>query len=145
MRNALQLLGGVAVAGVVAAGTTAFTASGVALGGTTGTGVASGGAVSFNVNGVATLMAATIVQDATDHDRLTGATVTLVDTASSPAPIPDSAVAKISAKFTGTGGTGTTAWGTCVVDTGTDDGIFLCAVPGGYFTALTSVQVSVTI
>nr|WP_296071567.1 hypothetical protein [uncultured Actinoplanes sp.] len=144
MRNMLQLLGGVAVAGAVAAGTTAFTASGFAQATALNTGIAGGGATSFNVNAAdAKLMSALLVHDATESDRITGVNISMMK-ADGSTPILDASAGKIKVKFTGSTGTGTATWGACTADSGgsTDDGGFSCAVPGGYYTTISSVQIA---
>jgi hypothetical protein len=145
MRNMLQLLGGVAVAGAVAAGTTAFTASGLDSASALGSGIAGGGAVSVSVNAVdAKLTATTMVNDPSNPDLFTGVTITLRNAADN-ANYQDANVAKISAKFAGTGGSGgTSAWNTCTIGTGTNDGNFSCAIPGGTYDTITTVKIAVT-
>jgi hypothetical protein len=144
MRNMIQLLGGVAVAGAVAAGTTAFTASGFAQATALNSGIAGGGATSFNVNAAdAKLMSALLVHDATEADRITGVNISMMKTDGT-TPIADGSAGKIKVKFTGSTGTGTATWGACTADSGggTDDGGFSCAVPGGYYTTISAVQIA---
>ncbi|NMO50525.1 hypothetical protein HH310_04870 [Actinoplanes sp. TBRC 11911] len=146
MRNMLQLLGGVAVAGAVAAGTTAFTASGLTnTASLTSTGISGGGSVSVNVNAIdAKLTAVSMVNDPTSPDLFTGVTITVRNSADN-ANYVDANVGKISAKFTGSGGSGgTAAWGACTIGTGTDDGNFSCAIPGGTYDTITAVKIAIT-
>jgi hypothetical protein len=93
MRNMLQLLGGVAVAGAVAAGSTAFTAAGLSAGSIATSAGYIGGQVSVNTQG-ASLTDLTFTQAASvsgankvtaavltfDNATPSGATVTLVAT-----------------------------------------------------------------
>ncbi|MFC4065587.1 hypothetical protein [Actinoplanes subglobosus] len=79
MRNMVQLLGGVAVAGVVAAGSTAFTAAGVVD--STGANILQGGKVAVTVDEGADLQAITFDTDATNADQITAVHVTLEDAA----------------------------------------------------------------
>ena len=84
MRSMLQLLGGVAVAGAVAAGTTAFTAGGLTLGTFTNPNVRDnswlGGSQSVTVSGNATLNKLSFTQIAgsgpTDNNNVTLVTLT---------------------------------------------------------------------
>jgi hypothetical protein len=144
MRNMIQLLGGVAVAGAVAAGTTAFTASGFAQATALNTGISGGGATSVSVNAAnAKLMSALLVHDATEADRITGVNISMMQT-NGTTPIVDASAGKIKVKFTGSTGTGNATWGACTADSGgsTDDGGFTCAVPGGYYETITAVQIA---
>lgn len=88
MRNMVQLLGGVAVAGVVAAGSTAFTANGgIAFGGS-GTGTAAqfvGGTVTQNVTG-ATLSAVDYTFSDAAKTLLTVIQLTFADATSGKTP-----------------------------------------------------------
>jgi hypothetical protein len=143
----LQLLGGVAVAGAVAAGTTAFTASGVALNGSLGTGLASGGSASVTITGVATLFSASITQSPSNPNQLTGASIVLKN-GDATGFYQEADVAKIKVKFTGNanGGGGTQGWTTCAVATAaTEDGAFTCAVPNGFLEDITALQIAVTV
>jgi hypothetical protein len=72
MRSMLQLVGGVAVAGVVAAGSTAFTAAGFTNG--VGSPILVGGTVSPAIVG-AVLKGVDFTYDATNPDRVTAATI----------------------------------------------------------------------
>jgi hypothetical protein len=88
MRNMIQLLGGVAVAGVVAAGSTAFTAGGgVALGGSNGATSAKfiGGTVSQTVTG-ATITDIVYTHADTGKTQLNGISLTFADRTSQKIP-----------------------------------------------------------
>ncbi|GIF12312.1 hypothetical protein [Actinoplanes teichomyceticus] len=140
MRTMLQLLGGVAVAGAVAAGSTAFTAAGLTTSISSAT-IIGGGKVGLTVDG-AVLSAASLVADGTYGERITGATLTL---AGASAALPTTAT--VTGVLTGTsaGGTpsttkpltcsynsGTTKWDCTVANTGTD-----------YLTVVTALDVTV--
>lgn len=134
----LQLLGGVAVAGAVAAGTTAFTAGGIDV---TGATAIAGGTDSITVDG-AQLDAATFTAGNTPstYDRITAMDVTLSGNGTS---VLDS-TSSVSVAFTGTGASGSAVSGT-YVDCGAgsaDDGTWTCPT-GGYFTTVTGVDIKV--
>ncbi|MEU4559057.1 hypothetical protein AB0F72_11750 [Actinoplanes sp. NPDC023936] len=74
----MQLLGGIAVAGVVAAGSTAFTASGVTNAGNF-TKIVGGGTTTMTVEG-AILNSAALVYDGTNGNRVTGAKIDIAGT-----------------------------------------------------------------
>lgn len=137
MRSMLQLLGGVAVAGAVAAGTTAFTATGVS-GSLT---VVGGGSASITVAG-ATLTAASLIQDVTtpaNFGNITGVKVTLSAT-----PALSDTNTKVSAQLTGTGGdaAATVAYFDCGNGT---SGVWTCTIPSSkYYTGVTTVDIKVS-
>jgi hypothetical protein len=96
MRNMIQLLGGVAVAGVVAAGSTAFTAAGLA-GDTAFTQVVGGGKLGLTVEG-ATVNYVIMLSDAGDADKISGIEFTLTGTGGATL---DNATSTVTAAMTG--------------------------------------------
>jgi hypothetical protein len=135
----LQLVGGVAAAGVVAAGTTAFTAGGVTA---TATAIG-GGTAAITVEG-AELTAASFTNGTTPgtYDRISGMSLHLAGTNS--ATLSDSS--KVSIAITGTGEQGGAtdgAWIDCGTGTG---GVWTCATTtpaNDYWTGITSVSIKV--
>ena len=120
----LQLLGGVAVAGAVAAGTTAFTGSGLDDTAVVGK-VAGGGTATVTVTG-ANLTKASILTDPTNLTRIIGVEVTL--DGGTPGDLDDTATA-VSATMAGTAnGSGTLTCGT-----GTSN-VWQCKVAAPYST-----------
>jgi hypothetical protein len=134
----LQMAGGVAVAGAVAAGTTAFTASGLTEAAGVSSGVKAGGATSITVNEFARVNTAVFTQSGTDPDQLTGVTLTL-DNGTTSTALASGDVVKV--KYTGTG-TATAAWATCSTS---NQLTYTCGVGGGsgYYTAITTLEVAV--
>ncbi len=138
MRNMLQLLGGVAVAGAVAAGATAFTASGVTS--TIGSTSVVGGKLSQTIVG-AEMTAATFTVDSAgnNEDRVTGVNLTL--SGAGGATLPTTSVVKVS--FTGTAGGTAVADITCTYSSGTLWNCPVAGAPAKYFTAVTALAISV--
>jgi hypothetical protein len=134
----LQLLGGVAVAGAVAAGTTAFTASGVSG----AVSVLAGGEASITVVG-ATLSGAKLIQNSSNltpgsYGAVTGVEVNLTAT-----PALSDSNTKVSAEFTGTGGDAspTTAFFDCGSGT---SGKWTCTIASSKsYDSVTSVKIRV--
>nr|WP_221375721.1 hypothetical protein [Actinoplanes polyasparticus] len=131
----IQIVGGIAAAGAVAAGATAFTASGVLKDASVASGVAVGGSVSITANEGAKVMSMKVKQTAADPDQLTGVEAVVV-AADGSTSLPNSAVVK--AKISGTGGTaGAVAWSSCTKATDT----YTCNL-SGYYTAITAVEIA---
>ena len=136
----LQLLGGVAAAGVVAAGTTAFTAGGVDA---TSLKMVAGGTTAITVEG-ANVTAATFVNGSTPgtYDRVTGVTITLAGTGG--ATISDSS--DVSFAFTGTGETGAAVDGTYFDCGAGSGGVWICTTTtpaNDYWTHIDTVNIKV--
>lgn len=102
MRNIMQLVGGVVVAGAVAAGSTAFTAAGLSSD-TSFTKVVGGGKLSFTVEG-AVIDYVTMISDPADADHISGAEFTLSGANSA---VFDNTKAVVTATITGGTATGT--------------------------------------
>lgn len=137
--NMIQLFGGVAVAGVVAAGATAFTASGVTQNNSLASGVTAGGSTNVTVTTGAKLMAAKMTQPAANPDQITGVVVD-VFAADGTTSLGGSTVVK--AKITGTGGDAVSAAWTAACTRSTDT--WTCVLPGStYFTAVSAVDIGV--
>ncbi len=135
MRSALQLLGGVAVAGAVAAGTTAFTTSGL----TTAAASASPiyGATAYTVVGasVDSILLSSAQTDPSDVDKIT---VVLQDAADS-AALPATAVVKMTVAATNGSAV------TCVRQgAGTTTNIWDCTKTTPFWTAITGLRLVVT-
>jgi hypothetical protein len=142
----LQMIGGVAVAGAVAAGTTAFTASGLTST-ITGAKVVVGGKVAQQTVVGAVLSAATFTVDSanSNYDNVTGVNLTLAG--ASGATLSTSSVVKatITGTASGTGATTTPAFTvTCSNSTAT---VWLCPLGGAvatdYYTAVSALDVTV--
>lgn len=138
MRSMLQLLGGVAVAGAVAAGTTAFTAGGVT---NSVTALPGAGNASITVNG-ATLSTAVFDFDtsgAANYDHITGIHVTLAGNSYTMSD----ANTKVSAAFTGTTSGATTSGTAFDCGAGTS-GVWNCDIPStDYYTQVDTVVIKV--
>ncbi|BEL09963.1 hypothetical protein Q0Z83_081540 [Actinoplanes sichuanensis] len=136
MRNMIQLLGGVAVAGAVAAGSTAFTASGLS-GAPASTFV--GGKASLGVKG-AVMSSFAFDFDGSDPNKITGLHFNLMDDAG--AALSTSPQPTVVVTVTGDVTNATDATPTCVRTTNT----WQCNADGSsaYFTALTNVAVQVS-
>jgi hypothetical protein len=134
----LQMAGGVAVAGAVAAGSTAFTANGLTEHTNVSSGIIAGGSTNVTISEAAQLVTATLVQPAANPDRVTGLTATLTKLPGGAAVA--TADGTVKARFTGTGGDATSgAWVTCSESGGT----WTCTIPAsGYFTAVSAIDVS---
>ena len=134
----LQLLGGVAVAGAVAAGTTAFTAGGIDASGVT---MVAGGTDTITVEG-ATLDAAEFITGSTagTYDHITGMTVDLSGTGGA---VLDS-TSSVSVAITGSGGDAVSGTDVdCGAGSG-DDGTWTCTILASkYFTTVTGVDIKV--
>jgi hypothetical protein len=142
MRSMLQLLGGVAVAGAVAAGTTAFTAGGVD---TTGAVALAGGTAAITVEG-AQLDSAVFITGSTagTYDQISGITLGL--SGAGTATLDDAS--KVSVTFVGTGETNTGgAVDSTPIDCGTGtSGVWTChttSAASDYWTGITSVSIKV--
>ncbi|WP_328465023.1 hypothetical protein OHA21_42485 [Actinoplanes sp. NBC_00393] len=140
MRNMIQLLGGIAVAGAVAAGSTAFTASGLTNTISGPTVVGGKIAVAQDVEG-ADLTGIVFDTDATNPDRVTGATVTFAG--QNGATVPDGSTVKVVVS----GSAGNSAAGFYCAPTTSES--TTCTVgqsagtpTGSWYTALTDVSVS---
>jgi hypothetical protein len=125
MRNLIQLAGGVAVAGVVAAGSTAFTGFGAS---TTATAPHLGGTITQAITG-AQLTAMTVTN--TTPGQVTGFVLTFADT-------PDNKTVALTAN--GTAGTGTPVF-TC---TNVATLQSTCTIDGSYKTNVSSVSITVS-
>jgi hypothetical protein len=141
MRNMLQLLGGVAAAGVVAAGATAFTAT---AGLTTGTAKAPimGGTGNVAVHGTnARLVAANFRMDAANPNRVTGVAVTIDDGAN----VALASTSTVRAAFNGTAaGTSPPATGVYFNCTFSSGMVWNCDLgAGAYYSDIASVDVAV--
>ena len=142
--NMLQMVGGVAVAGAVAAGTTAFTAAGFtrASGITSATVV--GGKLSQTIIG-ATLNGVSFTYDATNPDRVKGLTVTL---AGDGGTLPVGSLVTIASTGTKTTGTEFFCLPTTTVPTTTNQAA-ACVfgsdanTQAGYVTALSALDITV--
>jgi hypothetical protein len=141
MRTMLQLLGGVAVAGAVAAGSTAFTAnSGLTT--TLPSQVVVGGAKSVTVIGAVLTEAHFTVATSPAVDNVTGVNVVVTDGTS-----PITANATVTAKISGTpsGIAPAPASGaalTCTYNSGTS--LWVCPVGGAYYyTGVSALSVEV--
>ncbi|MEU4693262.1 hypothetical protein [Actinoplanes sp. NPDC023714] len=138
----LQLLGGIAVAGVVAAGSTAFTASGVTNSGGF-TKIVGGGTTTMTVEG-AVLTSAKLKADATDANKIVGATLDL--TASGGMTLPTTSTVSGVLKGTDSGNNAATSKAlTCTYSSGT---VWNCTVANtgtDYLTAVTDLDVSVVV
>ncbi|WP_229073933.1 hypothetical protein [Actinoplanes sp. DH11] len=133
----IQLLGGLAVAGVVAAGGAAFTASGVESTVATPSALI-GGAVTHNVVG-AVMSGITYDVAGTYKEQVTGFHVSLAD--GNATAIPANATVAVVVTGNATNASGATA--TCTrnsAPTTTWD----CAPTSGYYTAISQLSVSVT-
>ncbi|MEV6299316.1 hypothetical protein AB0M02_07930 [Actinoplanes sp. NPDC051861] len=136
MRNLLQLLGGVAVAGAVAAGTTAFTASGVTDG--TSSVIAGGKVSAVAITGAELDTLDFVNTDATNPDRINEIKVTAHVGASTAVT---SANGIVSVKANTVTGTGATTWLTCTESGGT----WTCADGSNYWNSITTVDVAVNL
>jgi hypothetical protein len=136
MRNIMQLVGGVVVAGAVAAGSTAFTAPvGMTDGIATDTFI--GGNVTQNVIG-GTLTALVFTADTTQAvTRVSAFTATFTD-------VPNTTAVTASA-VGGTPGGSATGWECTAVSTNATTCTVVTAVntPGGYYTGITGVNIKV--
>jgi hypothetical protein len=136
--NLLQMAGGVAVAGVVAAGTTAFTATA----GVTMTGAKApmmGGSSNITVTGPARLTQGTFRFDATTPNRVTGIAVTLDDGASN--ALANTSSVQVAFNGTVTGAPATGVYFACTFSSGQT---WNCDIPtpaSNYYTAVNSVDV----
>ena len=137
-----QLVGGVAVAGAVAAGTTAFTAGGIV---TTGVTALAGGTTAITVDG-AQLDSAVFITGSTPstYDQISGITLELsgADTAA----LDDAS--KVSVAFVGTGETGTggatdSNWIDCDAGSGGTWSCHTTTAATDYWTGITSVNIKV--
>lgn len=131
MRSALQMLGGVAVAGVVATGSTAFTASGVTNSISTATFL--GGSVTQNVDG-ATLSAMTLTNST--PNQVTAVVLTLTSDTNALITAAGTSIAISGDASHATGPitcTGTSAHAATIT----------CAPASGYYTAITGITVTV--
>ncbi|WP_430780472.1 hypothetical protein [Actinoplanes sp. G11-F43] len=133
MRNMVQLLGGVAAAGVIAAGSTAFTAAGL-TNNVAGTSTFIGGTTSHTITG-ATLTAISFTADtAQTPTRVSAFAMTLSGAADG------TTVVATTPGATGGGGTPATAW-TC---TPVSSNASTCtANNSGYFTGVATVNIQV--
>lgn len=140
MRNILQLVGGVAVAGAVAAGATAFTASGVTLAAGPASGIVAGGGVTVNVSEGAQVKTASVTQDVANPDRITGV---VVDVYKVDGTTVLGASSVVKAKVTGTGGTaGAAAWSaSCSKDV--NNYTYTCTIAAGYYNAVSTIEIGV--
>ncbi|GIE79151.1 hypothetical protein Aph02nite_51010 [Actinoplanes philippinensis] len=138
MRNMVQLLGGVAVAGVVAAGSTAFTAAGVTD--LTGATLKQGGKVAVTVDAGAKVQSIVLTTDSTYADQITLVTLVLKNSAGA-ALLPAAADVKIDMN----GETGTAATTSAACTDANNDGEWQCAPSGNsYWTGpISDVAVSV--
>ncbi|MFF0378886.1 hypothetical protein [Actinoplanes missouriensis] len=137
----MQLLGGIAVAGVVAAGSTAFTASGVTNSGGF-TKIAGGGTTTMTVEG-AVLNSAALVYDATDGNKVVGATLNV---AGSNGTTLNTTTSVITGTLKGTNNSGTTSSTSALTCTWGSTTIWNCVVGNattGYMTAVTDLDVKV--
>jgi hypothetical protein len=135
MRSMLQLVGGVAVAGAVAAGSTAFTAAGVTD--STGAHLKQGGKVAVLIDEGAAVQSITLDQDATNADRING-----VHLALNKAGGGDFITATGTVKITMTGNTGNAA--VTVACTNSATNVWDCVDSGKYWAGpISEVAVSV--
>ena len=143
MRNMLQLLGGIAVAGVVAAGSTAFTASGVTNSGGF-TKIVGGGTTTMTVEG-AVLTSAKLKTDVTDVNKIVGATLDL--TASGGMTLPVTSTVAGSLVGTDSGSNAATSKPlTCTYSgSGTVWNCTVATPASDYLTAVTNLNVSVVV
>jgi hypothetical protein len=141
MRSMLQLLGGVAVAGAVAAGSTAFTA-GAVLDKTNVNTLVVGGKNNVSISG-ARLMKANFISDTTDLDHIRGITITI--DGGCPSTVLDT-TSTVKAAFNGTPQGTAPATGvffSCSLNSGSE---WDCTITGGasnYYSAITSVDIAV--
>jgi len=145
--NLLQMLGGVAVAGAVAAGTTAFTASGVS---SSVTDIAGGGKATFTVTGTARLTAAAVIADTTDPSLIKGITLTVDNGAGN--HLFAGSVVKAAFKGNDAAGAAVTIYTyfSCTNDSSdpTADDHWTCNISGGatnYFSVVSNVSVAVAL
>ena len=138
MRNMIQLLGGVAVAGVVAAGSTAFTAAGVTD--NTGATIKQGGKVAVTIDAGAKVNSVVLTTDPANADQITLVTLVLKNSANA-ALVPAAASVKVA--MNGETGTADTLSDACT--DANNDGEWQCApTTAAYWTgAITDVAVSV--
>jgi hypothetical protein len=140
MRNMLQLLGGVAVAGAVAAGTTAFTASGLTT--TAVPNIIGGGTKNVTVAG-ANLTAAEFTSVSGYPDRFSGIKVTL--NGGTPGDLHNTnTIVRVAFNGTTSGATTTGTFFDCTTPGVAN--VWTCTIPtpaSNYYTAVTSVDISV--
>jgi hypothetical protein len=139
MRSMLQLLGGVAVAGAVAAGTTAFTATAGLV--TTGAKAPMmGGTGNVSVTGPARLVSATFrMGDSAAPNHVTGIQVTVDD--GSGAAIASTSTVKAAFNGTTTGTPATGDYFACSYVSGMVWNCDITTPASNYYTAVTSVDV----
>jgi hypothetical protein len=137
MRSMLQLLGGVAVAGAVAAGATAFTATGI-IDNTSGAGTVHYGSGTFTVEG-ASIDNVVLSSSLSDKNQIDKIAVTLKDQSDASFATP----ANINVAITVTGSAAGTPVGPSCTYSGSGD-VFNCALTSGYWSAVTGVNFIVT-
>jgi hypothetical protein len=144
MRNMMQLLGGVAVAGAVAAGSTAFTA-GSGLANTGGASKFIGGRTAIAVSGATLTNTAFVVDSAGNEEgHVTGVNLTLVD--DSATAITTGVTVKAAFTATASAGVGTPASGSFITCTHSGAGVWGCVAGADatrYYTGVTALTVTV--
>ncbi|GAA4922525.1 hypothetical protein [Actinoplanes utahensis] len=145
MRNIIQLIGGVAVAGAVAAGSTAFTANGVTAalvgGNIDGTGqIIAGGALAAPKSVVgARLTEAVFTHDGTDPNLITGVNIKIDGGSGVTLPVTSSVKVKIASG----GGTSTNKNSLFYACTSAGGTAWTCLDPTGNYTGVTTLDVAV--
>ena len=140
MRNMMQLLGGVVVAGAVAAGATAFTGAGVTLSGLNGATASKfvGGQIGQTVTG-AIVTDVVYSLDSTDKSKIMYVNATLTTQAGA-----DLTSTEAGVTLTATGGSGDAAATVTCADQGS--GVWKCAdaTPTKYWKGISGISLVVT-